>query len=62
MQKTSHKIEIHIYSQILKNWVNFLGQNILEFQNICNIAKESEKIVNEKIIPILRNLTVDMDF
>ena len=53
-KKTSHKLEIHIYSRIFKNWVNFLGHNIPKFQDIYKIAKKSQKIKNYKILLLLK--------
>ena len=47
VQKTSHKLEIHIYSRIFENWVHFLGQDIQTFQDICNIAKNIQ--INKKL-------------
>ena len=53
VQKTSHKLEIHIYSRIFENWVNFSGQNIQTFQDICNIAKNIKEKNKKKYKTIL---------
>ena len=55
LQKTSYKLEIHIYSQIFENWVNFFRLKYNEIQDICNTSKESPKIINDKIILLLKS-------
>merc|ERR1712240_452318 len=54
VRKTSHKLEIHIYSHIFENWVHFFRLNILKFQDIYNIAKKSQKLIDDKNLFLLK--------
>ena len=47
-------MKIHIYSENFKNWVNYFSPKYKEFQDICNMAKESPNNENEKALFLLK--------